>query len=110
MTSSFVESLTVQNPFDDSMVANDVQVAGEKEIDEAVAAAKAAYSTGPWSKFTGAQRSHCMLKFADLVEQNNVELARLESMSMGKPLRDLLNIDIPHMIGCYRCEAFYFIL
>lgn len=106
MTSSCTESLTIRNPFDDSVVANDVQIAGETEINKAVAAAKVAYTIGPWRKFTGAQRSMCMLKFADLVDQNKEELARLETLSMGKPLSDLLNMDIPHMVGCYRCEYF----
>lgn len=80
-----------------------VQVAGEKEVDAAVGAAKYAYSKGPWSKFTGAQRATCMLKFAELVEQNMEELAHLETIAMGKPISVLLQVDIPHMIGCYRC-------
>ena len=44
-----------------------------------------------------------MLKFANLVEQNMEELARLETMAIGKPLSVLLQVDIPHMIGCYKC-------
>lgn len=92
----------MRNPYNDSVVVDDVQVAGKAEIDAAVEAAKAAYSTGPWSKFSGAQRAACMLKFADLVEQNMEELARLESLSMGKPISMLLGFDLPNMIGCYR--------
>jgi aldehyde dehydrogenase (NAD+) len=70
-----------------------------------VAAAKEAYSSGPWSKFTGAQRAACMLKFADLIEDNVEELAQLETIAMGKPISVVLNVDIPHMIGCYRCDS-----
>lgn len=102
--SSCSETLTIRNPYDDSVVTSDVQIAGEKEIDAAVLAAKYAYSSGPWSKFTGAQRSTRMLKFAELVEQNMEELAHLETISMGKPLSILLGVDIPHMIGCYKCN------
>lgn len=103
MKSSSGDTLTVHNPYDDSIVSSDVHVAGLVDVDSAVKAAKSAYDHGPWSKFTGAQRSACLLKFADLVEKNMDELARLESMSMGKPLSVLLAVDLPHMIGCYKC-------
>ncbi len=46
----------------------------------------------------------CMLKFADLAEKDMEKLALLESIAMGKPLKDLLAFDIPHMVGCYRCK------
>jgi aldehyde dehydrogenase (NAD+) len=104
VTSKSGETLTIRNPYDDSIVTSKVYVAGKEDIDAAVAAAKASFKTGPWSKFTGAQRSACMLKFADLAEQNMEKLALLESAAMGKPVRDLLGFDIPHMIGCYRCK------
>ncbi|KFY80917.1 hypothetical protein V498_08764 [Pseudogymnoascus sp. VKM F-4517 (FW-2822)] len=102
--SSLPERLTVHNPYDDSVVTSNVHIAGEKEINAAVTAARNALS-GPWGKFTGAQRSECMLKFADLVEKSMDELARLETISMGKPISILLGFDIPHMIGCYRYYA-----
>ncbi|KAL5349992.1 hypothetical protein ACLOAV_005028 [Pseudogymnoascus australis] len=102
--SSLPERLTVHNPYDDSVVTSNVHIAGEKEINAAVTAARNALS-GPWGKFTGAQRSECMLKFADLVEKSMDELARLETISMGKPISMLLGFDIPHMIGCYRYYA-----
>lgn len=101
------ERLTIRNPYDDSLVTSEVQIAGQTEIDAAVAAAQHAYSFGLWSKFTGAERAACMLKFADLVEQNKEELAYLETISMGKPISVLLEFDIPHMIGCYRCTVIY---
>lgn len=104
MTSKSGETLTIRNPYDDSIVTSNVHVAGQEDIDAAVAAAKAAFKSGPWSKFTGAQRSACMLKFADLAELNMERLALLESAAMGKPVRDLFGFDIPHMIGCYRCN------
>lgn len=101
--SSCAETLTVYNPYDSSLVTSGIQVAGEKEINAAVEAAQYQYSKGPWSKFTGAQRAACMLKFADLVEQNMEELARLETICVGKPISGMLGWEIPHMTGCYRC-------
>ncbi len=65
---------------------NDVQVAGQSDIDGAVAAAAAAFKTGPWSKFTGQQRAACMLKLADLIERDAEKLAKLETVAMGVPI------------------------
>ncbi|KAL2068419.1 hypothetical protein VTL71DRAFT_16517 [Oculimacula yallundae] len=103
--SSCAETLTIRNPFDDSVVTSDVQIADEREIDLAVSAAKEAFSSGPWSEFTGAQRAACMLKFATLVEQNMKELSELETIAMGKPKGLLLGFEIPHLVGCYRYYA-----
>jgi aldehyde dehydrogenase (NAD+) len=50
-----------------------------------VAAARAAFH-GDWSKWTAAQRSTVMLKFADLVDRNAAMLAEWESKSMGQPM------------------------
>lgn len=45
-----------------------------------------------------------MLNFADLVDENKVKLARLGSLCMGKPLRDLLATDLPYLSTTYQCE------
>lgn len=80
------ETLTVKNPVDDSIVTSDVQVAGEADVDAAVAAARAAFKTGPWKKFSGAQRAACMNKLADLIEANLEKLVTLETIAMGQPI------------------------
>ncbi|KAI9817875.1 MAG: hypothetical protein M1827_000994 [Pycnora praestabilis] len=80
------ESLTIRNPIDDSIVVSNVQVAGQEDVDDAVAAATAAFKTGPWSTFSGTQRAACMFKFADLVEQNIGNIATLETLAMGQPI------------------------
>jgi aldehyde dehydrogenase (NAD+) len=97
------ETLTVRNPYNESIVTSEVQVAGSEDINVAVAAARTAWTTGPWSRFTGSQRAACMLKFADLVEKNMESLAYLETLAVGKPMSAILTVDIPNMIGCYRC-------
>ncbi|KAH7390095.1 putative aldehyde dehydrogenase [Cadophora sp. MPI-SDFR-AT-0126] len=80
------ETLSLTNPFDGSKINAAVQVAGEQDIDIAVAAAEAAFRSGPWSTFTGQQRAKCMLKFADLMEEKVQELAELDSITMGAPV------------------------
>jgi aldehyde dehydrogenase (NAD+) len=67
-------------------VVDDVQVAGPEDVDLAVEAATNAFKKGKWSKFSGPQRAACMLKFADLFEQNLEKLAKLETVAMGQPV------------------------
>ncbi|ORY00299.1 aldehyde dehydrogenase [Clohesyomyces aquaticus] len=80
------ETLSVYNPHDESLVAENVQVAGQADVDAAVAAAKAAFK-GPWSKLTGPERSKLMLKFADLLDKHATEIAPLESKATGQPVQ-----------------------
>ena len=58
--------------------------ASEEDVDRAVAAAKAAQPA--WAALTVEQRSKCFKKLAALVREHNSELARLEALSMGKPV------------------------
>ncbi|NBU24164.1 MAG: aldehyde dehydrogenase family protein [Gammaproteobacteria bacterium] len=58
---------------------------GAAEIDEAVRAARAAL-TGPWSRFTAAQRSAVLWKIADLVQQDLQRLCELEVVDSGLPM------------------------
>src|ERR1043166_734257 len=74
------------------------------DVDKAVKAARKAFE-GPWSKMSGAERGRLMYKLADLIEKNKEELARLETLDNGKPLRDSLNADVPLTIDCYRYYA-----
>jgi aldehyde dehydrogenase (NAD+) len=99
------ETLTVTNPATEETVTKDVQVAGPEDIDAAVSAAKAAFK-GPWKKFTGAQRAACMNKFADLIEENMDELARLESIAMGQPV-GVAKVFIGLCVPGWRCEEIH---
>src|SRR5438477_8032926 len=79
---------------------------GDKaDVDLAVKAARKAFEEGPWSKMNASQRGRLMNKLADLIEENQEELAALESLDNGKPLRDALAADLPLTIKCYRYYA-----
>src|SRR5438477_230660 len=79
---------------------------GDKaDVDLAVKAARKAFEEGPWRKMSAAERGRLLYKLADLVEKNREELAALESLDNGKPLRDSLNADLPLSIKCYRYYA-----
>src|SRR4051794_41542951 len=69
---------------------------GDKaDIDLAVKAARKAFEEGPWARTSGAERGRLLHKLADLIEQNKDELAALESLDNGKPVRDALAADLP---------------
>src|SRR5215469_3941002 len=59
----------------------------QEDINRAVAAARKAFESGPWPKLTPSQRGRLLLKLADLIEQNAEELAALETLDNGKPIR-----------------------
>ncbi|HJV80047.1 phenylacetaldehyde dehydrogenase StyD [Noviherbaspirillum sp.] len=64
------------------------------DIDRAVRAARAAFESSAWRDMLPAQRERLLLKLADLVEANNLELAQLETLNNGKLLGVSQAIDI----------------
>jgi aldehyde dehydrogenase (NAD+) len=79
---------------------------GDKaDIDLAVKAARKAFESGPWPTMNASERGRLMNRLADLIEQNVDELAALESLDNGKPLRDARGADLPLTIKCYRYYA-----
>jgi betaine-aldehyde dehydrogenase len=93
------ETLTVVNPHDNSAIA-DVAMAGKVDVDRAVAAAQAAFPA--WSRMGAGERGRILLKLADRIEANLEELARLESLDTGHPLRDSRALDVPRTALCFR--------
>ena len=93
------ETLATLNPHDNSVIA-EVAMAGHADVDKAVAAATRAFPA--WSRMAAADRGRILLKLADLIEANAEELARLESLDTGHPLRDSRNLDVPRTAACFR--------
>jgi aldehyde dehydrogenase (NAD+) len=79
---------------------------GDKEdVDRAVKAARKAFESKSWRTMAAAQRGRLLYKLADLMEANAKELAALETLDNGKPIRDSLNGDVPASISMYRYYA-----
>ena len=93
------ETSTSLNPHDNSVIA-EVAMAGAADVDRAVAAAKRAFPK--WSSLAAADRGRLLLKLADAIEANAEELARLESLDTGHPIRDSRNLDVPRTAACFR--------
>ena len=71
------------NPKDGSLLADDVPLAGEQDVDAAVEAAEKAFPA--WKKMSANQRRGILNKFADLVEANADDIAKLSRISLGAP-------------------------
>jgi aldehyde dehydrogenase (NAD+) len=60
---------------------------GAVDIDAAVRAARAAFETGPWGRMTATERGRILMKLGDAILAHHDELAQLEAMDCGKPLK-----------------------
>ena len=94
------------NPATEEVIAQ-VAEGDAADVDMAVAAAREALETGPWSKMDARDRGRLMYKLADLIEEEANELASLESIDNGKPVRDARAADVPMTIDCLRYYAGY---
>ncbi|MEP0848726.1 MAG: aldehyde dehydrogenase family protein [Phycisphaerae bacterium] len=93
------------NPATEEVIAQ-VAEADKADVDLAVKAARRAFDSGPWTqKLSATERGQLMNRLADLIEEHKQELAELETLDNGKPLRDALAADLPLTIACYRYYA-----
>src|SRR5450432_1092282 len=88
-----------RNPHDDSVLA-DVAEAAPADIDRAVTAAAAAFPA--WTRRPAAERGRLLLKLADRIEEAAEELATLESLDTGHPIRDSRRLDVVRTAATFR--------
>ncbi|GAA1787052.1 aldehyde dehydrogenase family protein [Luedemannella flava] len=81
------------NPATEEVLA-EVTEAGEAEVNAAVAAARKAYSN-VWGPMRGAERAKYLYRIARIVQERARELAVLESIDNGKPIRESRDVDLP---------------
>lgn len=87
------EYLTTLNPADETELAR-VAVAGPADVDRAVAAARRAFDT-VWGPMPGAERGKYLFRIARIIQERSRELAVLESMDNGKPIKETRDVDLP---------------
>ncbi|HKE73557.1 MAG TPA: aldehyde dehydrogenase family protein [Acidimicrobiales bacterium] len=75
-------------------VLSEVAAAGPADVDRAVAAARSAYDTS-WAAMPGRDRAKFLYRLARLVQERSRELAVLESIDNGKPIRESRDVDLP---------------
>ena len=79
---------------DGSVIAR-VAEGGAEDVDRAVKAARRSFDDARWAGESPANRKRVLLRFAELIRSNLDELALLESLDVGKPIRDTLGVDVP---------------
>ncbi|MCW2944739.1 MAG: betaine-aldehyde dehydrogenase [Actinoallomurus sp.] len=86
-------SFKTVNPATEEVLA-EVSEAGAADVDRAVAAARRAYDM-VWSKMAGGERAKYLFRIARLIQERSRELAVLESIDNGKPIRESRDVDLP---------------
>ncbi|WP_434030777.1 aldehyde dehydrogenase [[Pseudomonas] boreopolis] len=89
----------------DGRVLGRVAAGSALDVDRAVAAARRGFESGRWSEARPVHRKKVLLKLAQLVERHADELALLESLDMGKPVRDARAVDLAATIRCLSWTA-----
>ena len=85
-------------------VIGQVAQAGAEDVRRAVEAATAALE-GKWGSAPASARERLMHRLADLIEENADELARLESLDNGKPVKMAARVDVPSAVAHFRYYA-----
>lgn len=88
------------SPIDGRKLA-DVAACGAADVDRAVAAARRAFEAGVWSQLAPRERKTRLVRLAQLITEHSEELALIETLDMGKPIRDALAFDLPETAHCY---------
>jgi aldehyde dehydrogenase (NAD+) len=86
------EATKTINPADETPLA-EVSEAGPSDVDDAVKAARRAF--GPWSRLPGKERGKYLFRIARAIQERGRELAVLESLDNGKPIRESRDVDVP---------------
>ncbi len=80
------------NPATEEVLA-EVAEAGAADVDAAVGAARRAFRS--WSRMSGAERGKYLFRIARIMQERARELAVLESIDNGKPIRESRDVDVP---------------
>jgi len=81
------------NPASEEVLA-EVSDAGQADVDRAVAAARTAF-TQTWSRMPGRERAKYLFRIARIIQERARELAILESLDNGKPIKESRDVDLP---------------
>jgi aldehyde dehydrogenase (NAD+) len=82
------------NPATEKQIA-EIALAGAADVDAAVAAARHAHK--PWSRLPGAERGKYLYRIARIIQEKARELAVIETMDGGKPIKESRDFDLPQV-------------
>ncbi|HWX09978.1 MAG TPA: aldehyde dehydrogenase, partial [Gaiellaceae bacterium] len=93
------ETFDCVNPSTGRVIAS-VAACDAEDVDRAVRGARAAFESGVWSRLAPKQRKRVLLRFSESIREHRDELALLETLDMGKPIRDSRGVDVPLAAEC----------
>jgi len=91
------------SPRDQRVIAK-VAAGDTEDVNRAVKAALTSFESGVWSEMNPRDKKAIMLKWADLIREHQEELALLETLDVGKPISDSMNVDV---MGAARTVQWY---
>lgn len=98
------QTFEVEDPATQEIIAH-VPLGDKADIDLAVAAARRAFDSGPWSRMSPGERSRIVWKLGDLLEKYADEFAELEALDNGKPVTNARKGDVQGSIEMFRYMA-----
>ncbi len=97
-------TLTTVNPATGEALT-EVAACEPQDVERAVAAARRSFDAGDWSQAAPASRKAILQRLSALMMEHREELALLETLDTGKPIRDAFELDIPGAAGCFAWYA-----
>lgn len=97
-------TFTTKNPANGQKLAK-VALAGIEDVNLAVSAAREAFENSPWTKTSGEDRAKMLWKLADLIDTHADELAEIETLDNGKPIRVSRRGHLPYVSKHFRYYA-----
>jgi acyl-CoA reductase-like NAD-dependent aldehyde dehydrogenase len=91
------------SPIDGRVICR-VARGGPEDIDVAVASAREAFESGVWRRMEPRARKRILLRFAELIRADVERLALLETLDVGKPIINSVDVDVNN---CADCIAYY---
>jgi len=95
------ETRTTINPANGQPLV-EVANCGTRDADEAIRIARATFEKGVWSGMSASDRKSVLVRWAEVIEQHAEELALLETLDVGKPIADTVNVDVPSSVRTIR--------
>ena len=86
-------------------IINKIYCSNEKDLNFAVLKSREAFEDGRWSRLHPSERKNILVKLCKLIERNKNELCVLECIDSGKPIRDIITIDLPETINTLKWHA-----
>jgi 4-(gamma-glutamylamino)butanal dehydrogenase len=83
----------------------DIALCDAADVDVAVSKAREAFERGVWSKMHPSERKRKLIQLAKLIRRERFELAVMESVESGKPIRDIMTVDLPETLHCLEWHA-----